>query len=188
MRAGFFLALLMCAQTAAAQEAQSRFGALQQTFELPAHRGLMDKIESVGGALAPFTTDGCSGGLSSTWSVVADIFPGFAEAHEGLPPWEDCCVAHDRQYHHAGAASTPESSFGARLEADETLRACVVSGGAARLSDLATRYEVTEDQVRLAYNAIGDAMFNAVRFGGAPCSGLSWRWGYGYPNCFPALN
>jgi hypothetical protein len=34
-----------------------------------------------------------------------------------------------------------------------------------------------------AYAAIADAIFAAVRLGGAPCSGLSWRWGYGFPNC-----
>jgi hypothetical protein len=118
---------------------------------------------------------------------VADLFPDFAEAHDGRPPWEDCCVAHDRRYHDAGGATEPSQSYDARLAADETLRACVVAGAAGRLPALADRYDVSDDQVRAAYSAIGDAMFNAVRFGGGPCTGLPWRWGYGYPGCLPAL-
>lgn len=166
---------------------ESALSALRRTLELPAHRALMSEVAAPGATPAPFVTDGCSGGLSSTWAVVADVFPGFAEAHEGRPPWEDCCVAHDRLYHNAAGATEAEQSFDARLAADEALRACVIAGGETRVEALAARYEVTPEQVRLAYRAIGDAMFNAVRFGGAPCSGLPWRWGFGYPGCFPIL-
>lgn len=167
---------------------QTVLDTLQRSLEMPAHRGLLQKMAAPDVTLAPFKTDGCSGGLSASWTVVADLFPSFAEAHEQRPPWESCCVLHDRHYHRAGGTLSPEASYDARLAADEELRACVVSGGQTRIETLATRYEVSPDQVRLAYNAIGDAMFNAVRFGGAPCSGLPWRWGYGYPGCLPALN
>ncbi|MGI1663121.1 hypothetical protein ACRDNQ_12830 [Palleronia sp. KMU-117] len=193
-RAGI-AALILALVAAGAAHAQDTDGdgalsALRRTLELPGHRALMSEIATPGATLAPFVTDGCSGGLSTTWAVVADIFPGFAEAHEGRPPWEDCCVAHDRLYHDAAKATATtgaDESFDARLAADEALRACVVAGGEARVEALAARYEVAPEQVRLAYRAIGEAMFNAVRFGGAPCSGLPWRWGFGYPGCFPAL-
>ena len=48
--------------------------------------------------LAPFTTDGCSANLSSTWEFMADKFPGFEEQFGNNPPWEDCCVIHDKAY------------------------------------------------------------------------------------------
>lgn len=183
---GVLLALWLLPQSALAQD--GALDALQRNVELPAHRGLMALVADPGTALAPFATDGCSGGLSATWKVVADIFPDFETAHDREPPWQSCCIAHDRLYHDAGGATAPAASFDARLSADEALRVCVVANGQKRSAVLADLYDVTAEQVQLAYGAIGDAMFNAVRFGGAPCTGLSWRWGYGYPGCLPAFN
>lgn len=40
----------------------------------------------------PFTTDGCSGGMSKLWRLL------FRKA----PPWEDLCVTHDRAYWKGG--------------------------------------------------------------------------------------
>ena len=45
-----------------------------------------------------------------------------AAAHEGVPPWEGCCVTHDRAYHAGGADPDPEASYAARIAADEELR------------------------------------------------------------------
>jgi hypothetical protein len=171
-------ALCLLAAPAAAQD-----GALQRTLELPAHRLLMEVVAAPGTQLTPFVSDGCSGGLSSSWRVVADLVPGFAEAHQPAPPWESCCVAHDRAYHAAGGARTAEASYDARLEADTTLRTCVEATGQTRLADLAARYGGSETQVRRAYSAIAGGMFTAVRLGGGPCSGLPWAWGFGYPGC-----
>lgn len=172
------LVLCLLAGPAMAQD-----NALQRSLELPAHRLLMGMVSAPGTGRAPFVSDGCSGGLSSSWRVVAELVPGFAEAHEPTPPWEGCCIAHDRAYHDAGGAHTPEASYSARLAADTTLRDCVVTIGETRLADLATRYGSRETQVRRAYAAIADAMFIAVRLGGGPCSGLPWAWGFGYPGC-----
>jgi hypothetical protein len=158
--------------------------AMRRTLEMPFHAALVAVIADPSVTLAPFSTDGCSGGLSATWAVVADLFPDFPASHDGLPPWEACCVAHDRRYHDADGTTEAGASHDARLAADVALRRCVVAAGGSRAPELAVRYGVTEAQVRLAYGAIGEAMFNAVRFGGAPCSGLPWRWGYGYPGCF----
>lgn len=172
------LALCLLAAPAAAQD-----DPLQHWLELPAHRLLMGVVTAPGTALSPFVSDGCSGGLSSSWRVVADLVPGFAETHQAAPPWEACCFAHDRAYHAAGGARTAETSYSARLEADSALRACVIATGETRLADLATRYGGSETQVRRAYAAIAEAMFTAVRLGGGPCSGLPWAWGFGYPGC-----
>ena len=43
-------------------------------------------------------------------------------------------------------------------------------------------YLSTEEVARI-YKVIGDLMYRAVRIGGVPCSGLPWRWGYGWPEC-----
>lgn len=165
----------LAAGTASAQD-------FQRGLELPSHQALMNRING-SPDLAPFTTDGCSGGLSSTWKFVANNFPEFAKAHEGQLPWEECCVIHDRAYHNAGGTADAGASYDARLEADEKLRSCVIEFGAKRQTDIMALYDVTEDQIDTAYDAIGGAMFMAVRFGGAPCSGLPWRWGYGYEQC-----
>lgn len=138
--------------------------------------------------LTPFETDGCSGGLSYSWQVVADTFPDFADAHNQKPPWELCCVLHDRAYHDAGGAATAQDSYQARLDADKALETCVKETGDTRLSDLADHYGVDEKQIRSAYDAIANAMYLAVRFGGGPCTGLPWRWGFGYPSCTPFDN
>jgi hypothetical protein len=157
---------------------------LWQRLELPSHRALQRVRETPGTTLEPFTTDGCSGGLSDAWRVVADRFPAFAEAHREAPPWEDCCVIHDRAYHVGGSDADAELSYAARLQADEALQLCVVHSADSRIGDLSKRYGLTDDETRSAYDAIAAAMYLAVRFGGGPCTGLPWRWGYGYPDCF----
>jgi hypothetical protein len=157
---------------------------IQRQFELPAHRALARARADSEGVPAPFTSDGCSGGLSSIWTIVSDRFPKFSKAHGEEPPWEKCCVIHDMAYHSAGASAAPEESFANRAIADQALRACVVETGKKRLSEIAELYGADEDTVGNAYRAIANAMYLAVRLGGAPCSGMPWRWGYGYPHCF----
>lgn len=154
-----------------------------KAVEMPFHNTLKETRTSDLGQLNAFSTDGCSGGLSESWKLVAKTFPNFEQAHTGRPPWENCCVTHDRAYHSAGPSPEPEDSFRARLFADRTLEACVRNTGEDRLEEIAARYNVEQEQVRQAYATIAGAMFAAVRFGGMPCSGLPWRWGYGYPAC-----
>lgn len=188
MRASGWLALILAlaapiarAEPATAPPASDR--PLERAVEMPAHRALMRVRAAPGTQLAPFSTDGCSGGLSAVWTTVADSLPRFAETHRDAPPWEACCVTHDRRYHNADGANLPDASFAARLAADEALRRCVLATGEARQSALAAEYGVDPARIRFAYATIADAMFLAVRFGGGPCSGLPWRWGYGYPGC-----
>jgi hypothetical protein len=159
-------------------------GRLSHAVEIPSHRWLARIREAPDTKLAPFTTDGCSGGMSSLWVFTAERYPAFAEAHEGVPPWEACCVTHDRVYHTGGGNPDPETSYAGRLAADKELQHCVGAIASARDDVLQELYGMTETQVRLIYEAIGSAMFQAVRLGGGPCTGLPWRWGYGYPHCW----
>ncbi|WP_170327231.1 hypothetical protein [Ruegeria arenilitoris] len=152
-----------------------------RNIELPAHRAL---IAQRGDAdPIPFETDGCSGGLSTSWRFVAETFPKFRALYEEHPPWEYCCVTHDRTYHNAGGATQAEDSYNARLSADDALRACVKQHGEDNADIYTERYDMTPDQIRTAHSVTAEAMHAAVRLGGGPCSGLPWRWGFGYPGC-----
>ncbi|MDV7143704.1 hypothetical protein R3X27_13540 [Tropicimonas sp. TH_r6] len=172
---------LLSAGTATAESWETQ---LSRAVELPSHRWLEDLRLAPGTELNAFTTDGCSGGMSSLWSFMAERYPDFDEALGGHPPWEACCVTHDRAYHDAGADPTAEASFDARLEADGVLQSCVEATSSPQDEILRTEYDLSEEQVRLAYSAIAVAMYQAVRLGGGPCTGLPWRWGYGYPQCW----
>lgn len=158
-------------------------GGFGEALELPAHRALIARRARPGSQLTRFESDGCSGGLSDVWRLVADQFPGFAEAYQSAPPWESCCVTHDRAYHNGVDAPDAKASFVARLVADRVLEACVVEMGITRRQEFAAVYGITADQVETAFVTIGGAMFWAVRLGGGPCSGLPWRWGFGYRDC-----
>lgn len=172
------LTLILFASLVNAQD-----GPAPNAVELAAHRALQRVTAQNDAALEPFTTDGCSGGISATWRVVADQFPDFAEAHGGIPPWEECCTTHDIAYHAGGAEESAHDGFAARAAADDRLRQCVFASGIDEAAALAVRYGTTEEAVRQAYRTIGEAMYVAVRIGGGPCSGLSWRWGYGRTQC-----
>jgi len=139
------------------------------------------QLQTVQGAgeLAAFTTDGCSGNLSSGWRLLAASLPGFADGFGDRPPWEDCCVAHDRSYWRGGAID----GYASRLRADEALRKCVLLRGNELAPALAARHSVGEARVRQTFALIADLMYDAVRFGGQPCTLLPWRWGYGWPRC-----
>lgn len=157
--------------------------AFGQSLELPAHRALIARRSLPSTRLTAFESDGCSGGMSEVWRLVVDQFPSFGEAYESAPPWESCCVTHDRAYHDGVRARDAETSFAARLAADRTLESCVINTAITRRDELAETYGISAAQVETAYTTIAGAMFWAVRFGGGPCTGLSWRWGFGYPDC-----
>jgi len=106
----------------------------------------------------PFVTDGCSGFMSFLWRVVL----------REPPPWEGCCIEHDRAYWQGGPNSL-------RLEADIKVLQCVRANGHPHWAVI---------------------MFIAVRIGGMwwlPFPSLrkvngKWRfsfnevrWGYGWP-------
>lgn len=178
----------LLASGATAQEiALPEVSVISRTFELPAQRRLSDRIARPDAELAPFVTDGCSGGLSAGWQLAAQILPGFVEAHDDEPPWQHCCVIHDRAYHDASGETDPERSLTARLTADMALKTCVAAQAVAEdtafSETLRSTYNLSADQIARTYDLIAVTMFQAVRVGGLPCSGLPWRWGYGWPAC-----
>jgi hypothetical protein len=157
---------------------------LEYTIELNRHERLIKARTARDATLTAFASDGCSGGLSAGWKLFSSAVPAIAKRSGDRPPWENCCVAHDRVYHTGGPPKVDATiSFEARRTADEELRQCVIRVGEERLQTLMAEYGLTADQASLAYRTIADLMYRAVRIGGAPCTGLPWRWGFGWPAC-----
>lgn len=153
-------------------------------FELARHQKLLNHLHGEQVPLTPFVTDGCSGGLSVGWNYLAEKIPQFSSIHGSKPPWEQCCVTHDRVYHKGAVAEESKyDSFSRRLDADRELKNCVIKTGKNRTAELINVYDVTEKELTLLYQATSELMYRAVRAGGIPCSGLPWRWGFGQPEC-----
>ena len=158
--------------------------AMERLLEMSRHERLLTRIAENDAAMNDFTTDGCSGGLSTGWEQMSARFPEFAVEHGEQPPWQECCVTHDRHYHAGGAGTLSASeSFERRKEADLDLKACVVDTGVWRSAALQDSYGLSEAQVRGLYEAVSELMYRAVRLGGIPCTNQPWRWGYGWPRC-----
>jgi len=183
----FILACALLLSGARASEEQTpnaTMDGLERQLELHHHSDLLERMALPDSTLAAFTTDGCSGGLSIGWEYLANEIEDIRNYHGTRPPWEDCCIAHDRLYH-VGAAidASAEESFVARKQADLALLSCVVETGNMRVEELTVKYDVSAETVETLYAAIAGLMYRAVRLGGIPCSGLPWRWGYGWPEC-----
>jgi hypothetical protein len=127
---------------------------------------------------------GCSGGLSIGWEYLSGRIQNFQATHGSQPAWESCCIKHDQAYHTGGPReATAAESFEARKEADLGLKACVLETGVTRIPELRAEYNVSAREAEILYAVIADLMYRAVRIGGMPCTGLPWRWGYGWPEC-----
>ncbi len=74
-------------------------------------------------------------------------------------------------------------SYKRRKDADRQLKSCILATGKTRTKNLLTIYNVTNEELDAIYQTIAELMYNAVRLGGIPCSGLPWRWGFGWPGC-----
>ena len=158
--------------------------AIERQLEVRRHERLLTRIAENDAAMNDFTTDGCSGGLSAGWELFSARYPEFAVQYGEQPPWQECCVSHDRHYHAGGAGTLSASeSFERRKAADLDLKACVAETGVRRSDVLQDTDELTEAQVRGQYKTISELMYRAVRLGGIPCTKRSWRWGYGWPQC-----
>lgn len=163
---------------------ETRVDALERQLEMERHEQLATLKVRAGSALAEFTTDGCSGGLSIGWEYLAGKIKDFQTTHGTEPPWESCCISHDHKYHTGGPReTTADESFKARKEADLALKSCVLETGLKRAPKLSSEYDVSSREVQIIYTGIADLMYRSVRIGGMPCTGLPWRWGYGWPAC-----
>jgi|GEM_PF-472223 len=165
-------------------ESEITMEVIEQSLELERHESLIALVTANDAVLSDFTTDGCSGGLSEGWEMLAVKFPEFSARHGTLPPWQECCIIHDRAYHAGGAETFSASdSFERRKQADLELKFCVVDTSLRRSATLQKIYDLDENQVRDLYLAISELMYRAVRVGGIPCTQQPWRWGYGWPDC-----
>ncbi|WP_163337932.1 hypothetical protein [Desulfopila sp. IMCC35008] len=162
----------------------SAVDALEIQLEMGRHDQFIEIKQHSENVLNEFSTDGCSGGLSVGWEYLAGKIESFHEIHGTQPAWESCCITHDRVYHSGGSGvTTPEASFEARKKADEELQNCVVQTGIERSTLLSKEYHLPPEEVERLYGVIAKLMYRAVRVGGMPCTGLPWRWGYGWPEC-----
>jgi hypothetical protein len=185
----FWIVLVLFAgmSAARAQDAtkqSANVDSLEYRIEIGRHERLAKVRTSGNVKLTPFESDGCSGGQSAGWELLSAAVPALARRHGHQPPWQRCCVVHDRAYHAGGGRDADaRTSFEARRLADERLRQCVIQTGEKRMRVLMTDYGLSRDQVSWLYRKIAAAMYRAVRLGGLPCTGLPWRWGFGWPRC-----
>lgn len=183
----FLLLLLLCFGNAGAEttgKPESGIETLERQLEMKRHEQLVALKARPESVLAEFTTDGCSGGLSAGWEYLAGKIRQFHTMHGTQPAWESCCVTHDRAYHTGGPAKiTAAESFKARRKADLALKDCVLETGLKRIPQLSNEYNISSRDVEILYTAIAALMYRSVRIGGMPCTGLPWRWGYGWPEC-----
>ena len=125
----FLMPALPAAWAQNAAEPLSPLDRLELAVEIDRHERLIKVRKSTEATLAPFASDGCSGGLSAAWAFVSSTLPAIARHHGNHPPWERCCVAHDRLYHQGGPPDADaKTSFEARRAADED-SACVRDAG-----------------------------------------------------------
>lgn len=178
------VAMVLGGTAASAQNVNPATDGLSYRVEIGRHEQLVKVRASAGVKISPFKSDGCSGGQSAGWVLFARTFPELAKHHGNLPPWQYCCVAHDRAYHAGGGRQADaRASYADRLRADEQLRQCVIRTGERRAPVLMAEYGLSRKQLATLYRSIADVMYRAVRLGGVPCTGLPWRWGFGWPRC-----
>jgi hypothetical protein len=157
---------------------------VEKKLELSRHEKLLGRIAEPETSLEGFTTDGCSGGLSAGWEYLSSLFPELAVTHGEKPPWQDCCIKHDIEYHAGGGRGLSAiESFEQRKNADLLLLSCVKETGEGRSFELQAKYGLSDAQVTKIYQSIAELMYRAVRLGGIPCTDQPWRWGYGWPLC-----
>ncbi len=132
-------------------------------------------------SIEPFTSDGCSGNISSAWNTsikgLSRLFTDIDARYFDTKriPFEDLCIAHDRAYH------VGEGGYAGRLRADNALRDGILTYALEDLENIKRRTGLSSDETALyLYERIADLVYFGVRLGGAPCSGKPYAWGYGY--------
>lgn len=145
-----------------------------------------DAMESLAGAqehyiLSPFESDGCSGNISQLWSTavgrLSDVFPQIDESYADAKsiPFEYACQEHDLLYHKG------VGGYAGRLVADNRLRDAILAYALVNVEDIKTRLGYESDEAAIfLYESIAEVIYRGVRLGGAPCTGESYAWGYGY--------
>ena len=133
--------------------------------------------------LSPFVSDGCSGNVSAAWTStitkLSDLSDSFEKKYADTAhiPFEAACIEHDRAYHRG------EGGYTARLQADNALRAAIITYGIEHTNEIQSRTGLNSPEEAIFwYELIAEAVYRGVRLGGAPCTGMPYAWGYGYHN------
>ncbi|MCP4767185.1 MAG: hypothetical protein GY875_13030 [Gammaproteobacteria bacterium] len=176
-------ALLLLAICPVGLVAQNPLDAVVESLEREQMTRLAAQQKRPGIHIAAFRSDGCSGGMSQSWVFLADTLPKFVDYAGTQPPWEHCCVAHDRDYWRGET----QNGFNKREQSDTQLRACVRTTGEQRGAEIAQTLSLPQQDVVDMINLTSELMYQAVRLGGGPCTGLPWRWGHGWPACSASL-
>ena len=183
MRSLFFLyplaLLLLPALTGTGRAETDALETAIRPLEVPRMARLAELQRRLPVPLHGFESDGCSGGLSAGWQRLVDQVPELAGRLGDHPPWEACCVEHDRAYW----LGQGENGYTRRLAADRALRQCVIATAEANRQDWSARLGISPAHLDDLMAGVAQAMYLAVRVAGGPCTGLDWRWGYGWPDC-----
>ena len=163
----------------AANALEQRLDQIQKDLEVTRYQSLARIQADPRNRLATFTTDGCSGGLSDGWRFLARALPVFKQKFGDKPPYEGCCVDHDRAYWRGET----QQGYAKRLQADNVLQRCVAEYGKTHREEFAREFHLSPDTIETNFNIVAALMYRAVRVGGAPCTPFPWRWGYGWPHC-----
>ena len=171
--------LLLGSSTYAGEEQENVISKLEREHEDWTMQ-LLAKIQARPDAkMIKFESDGCSGGLSAGWNSFAKVFPAFKKDYGDRPPWEYCCVTHDKDYW----MGETENGYEKRLKSDLVLKQCVIDWGKVNSEQVAKKLNKSAKKIEAQVNITAELMFNVIRVGGKPCSFLPWRWGYGWPHC-----
>jgi hypothetical protein len=154
-----------------------------KALEDPQMQRLAAQQKRPGINIAAFRSDGCSGGMSAAWSYLSDTLPEFVRYAGEKPPWEHCCVAHDRDYWRG----MTQNGFVEREQSDARLRDCVRATGERSGAEITETLGLPQQEVIDMINLTSELMYQAVRLGGGPCTGFPWRWGHGWPECSASL-
>lgn len=148
-------------------------------------KALMEQLEETKqkSSLVEFTSDGCSADISKNWTLVveklSDLSGDFADKYTSAEyiPFESACIEHDRAYH-AGIGG-----YAARLVADSKLRSDILEYAISNTDEIQLRTSLnTPEEAIFLYEQIANLVYQGVRLGGAPCTGETYAWGYGYNN------
>ena len=174
-----FRTLLCCLLLSFPASAQDPLESIAAALETQQMKRLAARQNEPGASIDPFNSDGCSGGMSEAWEYLAKTIPEFARYIGEKPPWEHCCVTHDRDYWQGDS----ESGYIKRQLSDAQLRDCVQRSGRDQGDEIADALALSREEVVQLVDLTSELMYLAVRIGGGPCTGLPWRWGHGWPPC-----
>jgi hypothetical protein len=174
-----FTCLLLFPVCHAAAPTDSSLEKIERELEVWRYQALARVQAMPDNHLLPFSTDGCSGGLSDGWRFLAKTLPAFKHKFGDKPPYESCCVEHDRAYWRGET----EQGFDRRLQADRRLQQCVQEFGKTHRDEFARQFNLSAQTIETNFEIVAALMYRAVRVGGGPCTVFPWRWGYGWPMC-----